>query len=123
MFCAAVQAADPTPLNGEAAMSLTPSVTKGPYYDQSTSERATRKLVRGIANVTLCVAEIPNQMFQEAYRTSPITGSVVGAWNGLVKGSQRLVIGLWEVATFYHPGKNNYQPYIDPEIVFMEYLH
>jgi hypothetical protein len=30
MFCAAVQAADPTPLNGEAAMSLTPSVTKGP---------------------------------------------------------------------------------------------
>jgi hypothetical protein len=33
------------------------------------------------------VAEIPNQMFQEAYRTSPITGSVVGAWNGLVKGT------------------------------------
>ncbi len=42
---------------------------------------------------------------------------------GAVKASKRLVVGLWEVATFYHPTRNNYQPYIEPEVVFMDYLH
>lgn len=110
-------------LKGETAMSVTPSSTKGPYYYQSDSELAARKLVRGVANVTLCVAEVPNQMFQEAYRTSPVTGMVVGAFKGLIKGGKRLAIGTWEVLTFYNPTKNHYQPYIEPEVVFMEYLH
>jgi len=98
------------------------SSTKGPFYDQSLHELKARKLARGVANVTLCVAEIPNQMFQEAYKTSPVSGAVVGIWLGVKKGSARLAIGLWEIATFYHPGKNNYQPYIEPEVVFEEYL-
>ncbi|MCL5269759.1 MAG: exosortase system-associated protein, TIGR04073 family [bacterium] len=110
-------------LKGESSMSIEPSTTKGPYYYQSTSELAARKLARGVANVTLCVAEIPNQMFQEAYRTSPVSGAVVGVWKGVIKGSKRLAIGVWEVATFYCPTKNHYQPYIEPEVVFMEYLH
>jgi len=99
------------------------STTKGPYYDRSLHELKARKLARGVANVTLCVAEIPNQMFQEAYKTSPVSGGVVGIWYGVKKGSARFAIGLWEIATFYHPGRNNYQPYIEPEVVFGEYLH
>jgi putative exosortase-associated protein (TIGR04073 family) len=97
------------------------SRTKGPYYHLSENELRARKLARGIANVGLCVAEIPNQAFQEAYRTSPVSGAVVGMGKGLWKGIKRLAIGTWEIATFYIPGANNYQPYIEPEVVFMEY--
>jgi len=103
--------------------SLTPSTTKGPYYNLSENELRMRKLCRGAANILLCVAEVPNQMFQEAYRTSPVTGIVVGAGKGVVKGAKRLAIGVWEVFTFYHSGRNHYQPYIEPEVVFQEYLH
>lgn len=100
----------------------TPSTTKGPYYEHSENEMRARKLARGVANVGLCVAEIPNQAFQEAYKTSPITGTVVGAVKGAWKGVKRFAIGLWEIGTFYAP-VNNYEPYIEPEVVFMEYNH
>lgn len=100
------------------------SSTKGPFYSQSTAELRSRKLCRGLANIFLCVAEIPNQMFQQAYETSPVTGAVVGAWDGLKKGGERLAVGTWEVLTFcFDTQKNNYQPIVEPEVVFMEYLH
>jgi putative exosortase-associated protein (TIGR04073 family) len=99
------------------------STTKGPFYEHSEHELRTRKFCRGVANIFLSPAEIPNQAFREAYRTSPVTGTVVGAAKGLWKGAKRVVVGAWEVATFYHPTRNNYQPYIYPEVVFMEDLH
>jgi putative exosortase-associated protein (TIGR04073 family) len=100
-----------------------PSMTKGPFYDESSAELKARKLARGFCNVTMCLAEIPNGMFQEAYRTSPVTGSVIGFGKGLVKGSKRFAIGLWEMVTFYSPGRTNYEPYIEPEVIFQDYLH
>jgi putative exosortase-associated protein (TIGR04073 family) len=103
--------------------SLAPSTTKGPFYSLSENELRARKLARGVCNVILCPGEIPNQMFQEAYNTSPLSGSVVGAGKGVAKGAKRLVIGAWEILTFYHPGANYYQPYVEPEVVFQEYLH
>ncbi len=99
------------------------NATQGPYYAHSENELRARKLARGFANIFLCVGEIPNQMFQEAYRTSPISGSVVGLGRGVIKGAKRLAIGTWEVATFYLPGRTQYQPYIEPEVVFQEYLY
>lgn len=107
----------------ESPYSLTPSETKGPFYEHSAAEMRTRKLCRGLANIFLCVGEVPNQMFQEVYRTSPVTGSVVGFFKGLGKGAQRLVVGTWETLTFYHPAPDNYQPIVEPEVVFQEYLH
>ena len=103
--------------------SLTPSTTKGPFYYQSENELRARKLSRGLANVFLCVGEIPNQMFREAYATTPVTGVVVGAFKGTWRGAKRFAIGTWEVLTFYHPATNHYQPFIEPEVVFQEYLH
>jgi putative exosortase-associated protein (TIGR04073 family) len=97
--------------------------TKGPFYDYSEGELRMRKFARGVANVFLCVAEIPNQMFKEAYRTSPVTGVVVGAGKGVVAAGKRLAIGLWETVTFFNPGTNHYQPLIEPEVVLQEYLH
>ncbi len=99
------------------------STTKGPFYYQSENELRARKLARGVANVCLAVGEVPNQMFQEAYSTSPITGSVVGLGKGVVKGAKRLVFGVWEVATFFVPGSRDYEPYVEPEVVFQEYLY
>ncbi|MCE5229150.1 exosortase system-associated protein, TIGR04073 family [bacterium] len=108
---------------GGAPYVLEPSNTKGPFYGQSEAELRARKFARGLANVVLCPAEIPNQIFQEAYKTSPVTGIVVGFFKGIAKGGSRLAIGTWEIFTFYFPGTNNYQPYIEPEVVFQEYLH
>lgn len=102
---------------------IQPSTTKGPYYSQSDAELRMRKLARGFANMVLCPAEVPNQMFQEAYKTSPVTGVIVGLFKGVAKGASRLAVGAWEIATFYFPGNNNFQPIIDPEVVFQEYLH
>ena len=99
------------------------STTKGPQYGFSEGELRARKLARGFANVTLAVAEIPNQGFREAYRTSPVTGFVIGAGKGVYKGLKRFVIGFWEMATFYAPLENKYEPYIEPEVVFMEYIY
>jgi len=99
------------------------SSTQGPFYAASENELRSRKLMRGLANIFLSPAEIPNQAFQEAYRTSPVTGAAVGAVKGIGKGLKRAAIGVWEVATFYAPMANNYQPYIEPEVVFMEYIH
>lgn len=118
--CDGVEASIVTPRLGDACYV---SESKGPYYYQNEYEMRARKLARGVANVTLCVAEIPNQMFREAYKSSPVTGGVVGIWKGVVKGSKRLAIGTWEIVTFYVPGSSCYQPYIEPEVVFMEYLH
>lgn len=99
------------------------STTKGPYYYHNEYELKARKLVRGVCNIVLCPAEVPNQMFREAYKSSPVPGAFVGFFKGIVKGTKRLAIGTWEVATFYFPGSNHYQPYIDPEVVMMEYMH
>jgi len=102
---------------------VTPSTTKGPYYAHSENELRARKLARGVANLAFGPAEIPNQMFREAASTSPITGMVVGAGKGLWKGAKRMMIGTWEIATFYAPLKNKYEPYIKPEVVFGDLMH
>jgi putative exosortase-associated protein (TIGR04073 family) len=99
------------------------STTKGPYYSQNLYELKARKFMRGVANVTLCPAEIPNQMFREAYKSSPGSGAFVGIFKGIWKGTQRFAIGTWEIVTFYYPGNNNYQPFIQPEVVFMDESH
>jgi putative exosortase-associated protein (TIGR04073 family) len=99
------------------------STTKGPFYYHNEYELKARKLARGVANVVLCPAEVPNQMFVEAYKSSVVTGAFVGFFKGIAKGGKRLAIGTWEIVTFYNPGSNHYQPFIEPEVVFMEYIH
>jgi putative exosortase-associated protein (TIGR04073 family) len=103
--------------------SIGPSTTKGPYYHQSEAEQRCRKMFRGFANIFFSIAEIPNQMFREAYSTSPVCGATVGAFKGVGKGAQRIVVGLIEVVTFFHPLGKNYEPIIEPEVVFMDENH
>ena len=103
--------------------SITPSTTKGPYYHQSVSERRGRKMSRGLANVLFSIAEVPNQMFREAYATSPVCGATVGVFKGVERGAQRLVVGFIEIVTFFHPLGKNYEPIIEPEVVLMDANH
>lgn len=99
-----------------------PTPGRGPFYGITENDLRARKLARGVANVVFCIAEIPNQMMQEAHRTTVVTGSLVGAFKGTGRAVQRFAIGLWEVATFFHPGSTNYEPFIEPEIVMMEWV-
>lgn len=77
-----------------------PSTTTGPMYADNSNEWRSRKLMRGIANVTLAVGEIPAGAFHEAYATSPVTGAVVGGANGVVTAVKRVGVGLFEIVTF-----------------------
>jgi putative exosortase-associated protein (TIGR04073 family) len=79
------------------------STTTGPYYDNNCNELRSRKLMRGVANVTLAVGEIPAGAFREAYATSPVTGAVVGGFHGALVAVQRIGIGLFEIVTFPLP--------------------
>lgn len=77
-----------------------PSTTTGPMFEDNENEQRSRKLMRGIANVTLALGEIPAGAFREAYATSPVTGAVVGGAHGAVTAVKRFGIGLFEIATF-----------------------
>lgn len=77
-----------------------PSPTQGPHYDNNSNEWRSRKLMRGITNVTMAVGEIPAGAFREAYATSPVTGAVVGGAHGAVTAVKRIGIGFYEILTF-----------------------
>lgn len=104
------------------------SLTKGPDYESSNrTEPRTRKLFRGIGNITLCLGEIPVHAFREARATSPVTGTFVGTWRGTIKAGKRFGIGWRELVTFMVPnvrlnGTTDWEPLIEPEIVFMDAL-
>lgn len=79
------------------------SPTTGPLYERNCNELRSRKLFRGIANVTLALGEIPAGAFREAYATSPVTGTVVGGANGVVTAVRRIGLGVFEIMTFPFP--------------------
>lgn len=121
------------------------SETKGPEYRRSGAEKRARKFFRGLSNTFLFLGEIPVAAFREAHETSPVTGSFVGIGQGSVEAAKRLGWGLWEVVTFWKPNEHvrgdvgfeyffrdywtsdndadvvvNWEPYIYPEVVFLD---
>ena len=76
----------------------------------------TRKLGRGLANVTLGLVEIPATMIE----TGRVHGQTAGFFVGTLKGVCRAVVregaGIIDTVTFPFPGPMpDYEPLISPE--------
>lgn len=78
---------------------------------------ALRKLVRGIANVSLASFEIPRQII----KVTESEGDIVGIFWGPIKGIcffvGRTILGVYEVSSFIFPP---YTPLVKPEFLFLK---
>ncbi len=81
------------------------------------ADSPTRKLGRGLANVTMGWAEI----FTTTKRASEEHGYIAGCLYGLTAGIGRAIwrtsVGVYETITFPLPIPQDYQPIMEPEYV------
>lgn len=80
-------------------------------------ETQTRKLSRGLSNVFLGWLEIPYQVGKSTKELDPISGALVGGLRGVAYTGSRMVVGAYEVVTFWNPRPAEYKPVIEPEFV------
>jgi putative exosortase-associated protein (TIGR04073 family) len=75
------------------------------------------KLGRGVVNVLTGWVEIPKTIAKEWTKTDPITGTVTGAFKGVVVAIARTFVGFYEVISFPFPVPSDYQVIMEPEFV------
>lgn len=114
-----------------AAMSQSAYADKGPLYGHTKATKATKKLWRGLGNVTFGWVEIPWNIHKNIQDLDPFTGTFVGIYEGGKKGLSRTVAGVSEIATFPFPRslpvpigglatQKDYSPVITPEFVLQD---
>jgi putative exosortase-associated protein (TIGR04073 family) len=91
-----------------------PAVAEQP----SVAGRIGTKLVRGLANLTTGVGEIPKQIYLVGKREGWVQGAVRGPLEGLGMFIARTVVGAYDVATFPIPLPSGYQPVLLPDYVW-----
>lgn len=82
--------------------------------------RGLHKLGRGALNILTGWLEIPKRIAQVWRDTDPVTGAVVGFFEGLGWGVARTATGFYDVVTFPIPVPANYEPLMEPEFVMPE---
>ncbi|MDD5422135.1 MAG: exosortase system-associated protein, TIGR04073 family [Candidatus Omnitrophota bacterium] len=82
---------------------------------------AIKKLGRGLCNVVTCPFELPLQISRVNNSEGPAAASTWGVLKGIGKMGIRVVVGVYEVATFPLPFPKDYTPIlVDPEFFFEE---
>ena len=77
---------------------------------------AIEKLGRGVANVITSPLELPKTMGDVNQEKGEIAGLTWGILAGTFNIAKRIVVGVYEVATFPIPLPSNYDPILtDPE--------
>jgi len=84
---------------------------------EAIAEKMAFKLVRGVANVTTAVVEIPKQSYLMV-RDRGAVGYVVGPLKGMGMAFYRLFAGLTETVFFAVPQPGYYDPIVEPEYVW-----
>jgi putative exosortase-associated protein (TIGR04073 family) len=84
---------------------------------EAITEKMAFKLVRGVANVTTSVVEVPKQCYLMV-RDRGGVGYVVGPLKGMGMAFYRLFAGLTETVFFAVPQPGYYDPMIHPEYVW-----
>jgi len=80
--------------------------------------KVTRKLARGVANLTFGWGEEPRQMSAEIRESNLFTGFLVGGFRGVAFTCTRTTLGLIESLNFWQPLPDNYAPIMEPEFVW-----
>lgn len=76
------------------------------------------KFVRGVANSTTGIAEIPKQIYDTSVDEGPVMGVTVGVFKGFGMMVARTASGAWDVATFLVPIPWFYESLVSPDYVF-----
>jgi len=84
---------------------------------EAIAEKMAFKLVRGVANVTTSIGEIPKQSYLMVRDRGPV-GYVVGPIKGVGMAFYRLLTGMVETVFFAVPQPGYYDPMIHPEYVW-----
>lgn len=80
-------------------------------------EKMSFKLVRGVANATTCIVELPKQTYLTSRERGGI-GFIIGPLKGIGMTLYRAFTGITETALFMVPQPGYYDPMIDPEFVW-----
>lgn len=96
---------------------LTPAFALEAPKPEAIAEKMSFKLVRGVANFTTSIVEIPKQIYLTGRTHGPV-GYVVGPVKGVGMALYRGFIGLTETIFFMVPQPGYYDPMIDPEFVW-----
>ena len=82
-----------------------------------------RKLGRGVANFLTSPLEIAKGIGDANYESGPVAAMTHGVFKGFYKTGVRLVVGVYEIATFPIPFPRDYDPILDdPEFFLSEGL-
>jgi putative exosortase-associated protein (TIGR04073 family) len=84
---------------------------------EAIAEKMAFKLVRGVANVTTSIVEVPKQSYLTV-RDRGTVGYVVGPIKGVGMALYRLVVGVTETVFFLVPQPGYYDPMMEPEYVW-----
>ncbi len=93
-----------------------PAAAETPNPD-SIAEKMSFKLVRGVANITTSIVEIPKQTYITG-RNHGAVGYLVGPIKGTGMALYRCFIGITETLFFMVPQPGYYDPMIEPEFVW-----
>ena len=84
----------------------------------SFADNALTKLGRGTANVVTSPFEITKNMGEVKEKDGIFAGLTTGLFKGIFDTGKRLVVGVYEIATFPLPLPSGYKPIItDPEYI------
>jgi putative exosortase-associated protein (TIGR04073 family) len=103
-------------ITASVLVSLPAFATEAPK-PESIAEKMSFKLVRGVANFSTAIVEIPKQTYLTGKNHGAI-GYVVGPIKGTVMTLYRGLIGLTETIFFMVPQPGYYDPMMDPEFVW-----
>ena len=78
------------------------------------------KLVRGVANTTTSIGELPKQIYVTSVNEGGFSGATVGPLKGIGMVFVRTVSGVFEVVTFFYPLPGFYEPIFYPEYVWQK---
>ncbi|RKY39332.1 MAG: hypothetical protein DRP76_03515 [Candidatus Omnitrophota bacterium] len=86
-----------------------------PFPSYSQNYNFLRKLVRGVANVSLASFEIPRQMIKVTQKEGDLAGIFWGPLKGITYTLGRTLLGVYETGFFLLPP---YSPLVEPEFIF-----
>jgi len=85
--------------------------------EQSDAAKMMHKLGRGVVNVFTCWVEVPKNIAKEWDKMDPVSGTVVGFFEGFGWGFARFATGVYDTFTFLLPVPADYQPLMTPEFI------
>ena len=103
---------------GQPAQAEEPSLATQEVNESPAVEKIATKLVRGIANFTTGLVELPKQIYLVGRNEGWATGALRGPFDGIGMFIARTFAGAYEVLTFPVPIPSQYQPILQPDYVW-----